>query len=67
MMIFVNVVDIIAAAFGFLLLAFVLWHGWRVRRHEACCKHEHYYETGACDAVCSDCGKNLGFIGSLNG
>ena len=29
------------------------------------CKHEKYHETQACDAVCSKCGKNLGFIGNL--
>lgn len=28
------------------------------------CKHVHFRETGSCDAVCNDCGKNLGFIGS---
>jgi hypothetical protein len=29
------------------------------------CKHERFYETSACDAVCTDCGKNLGFIGNI--
>lgn len=29
------------------------------------CKHENYFETSACDAVCYKCGKNLGFIGNL--
>lgn len=29
------------------------------------CKHERYYETSACDAVCKRCGKNLGFIGTV--
>lgn len=29
------------------------------------CKHLHYRETGACDAICNDCGKNLGFIGRI--
>lgn len=29
------------------------------------CKHERFYETRACDAVCSACGKNLGFIGAV--
>lgn len=29
------------------------------------CKHIRYHETGACDAICNDCGKNLGFIGSI--
>lgn len=27
------------------------------------CKHETYGETAACQAVCHDCGKDLGFIG----
>lgn len=31
---------------------------------QARCKHLHYHETGSCDAICTDCGKNLGFIGS---
>lgn len=30
------------------------------------CKHESFYETMACDAVCVNCGKNLGFIGNLD-
>lgn len=29
------------------------------------CKHIRYYETGSCDAICDDCGKHLGFIGSI--
>lgn len=29
------------------------------------CKHIHYRETGSCDAICNDCGKNLGFIGRI--
>lgn len=29
------------------------------------CKHENYYETMSCDAVCYKCGKNLGFIGNI--
>lgn len=31
---------------------------------QAQCKHERVFETGACDAVCTSCGKNLGFIGT---
>ena len=34
-----------------------------LRQHR--CKHERFYETSACDAICSDCGKNLGFIGTV--
>ena len=26
------------------------------------CKHEEFFETMACDAVCNKCHKNLGFI-----
>lgn len=28
------------------------------------CPHRRIAETQACDAICSDCGKNLGFIGA---
>lgn len=28
------------------------------------CKHHRYFEAGSCAAVCIDCGKNLGFIGT---
>ncbi len=29
------------------------------------CKHSQFFETRACDAICSRCGKNLGFIGTV--
>lgn len=29
------------------------------------CKHERFRETSACDAICCNCGKNLGFIGAV--
>lgn len=29
------------------------------------CKYLRYRETAACDAICNDCGRNLGFIGDL--
>ena len=28
------------------------------------CKHERVFETRACDAICSECNKNLGFMGA---
>lgn len=31
------------------------------------CKHEMFTENRACDAICADCGKNLGFIGNIRG
>jgi hypothetical protein len=34
--------------------------------NESRCKHDGgYNETQACDAICRQCGKNLGFIGKL--
>ena len=33
--------------------------------HQSRCKHEKYRETRSCDAICSCCGKNLGFIGNV--
>ena len=33
-------------------------------RRQTKCKHVAYTETQACDAICRDCGKNLGFIGA---
>ena len=32
------------------------------------CKHDKgYFENMACDAICRECGKNLGFVGGLKG
>jgi hypothetical protein len=28
------------------------------------CQHLRFHETSSCDAICTDCGKNLGFIGA---
>ncbi len=56
-------------AFGLLLLAVIgigaaLFSIPRIIRQRRC-KHERFYETRSCDAVCTDCGKNLGFIGTV--
>lgn len=32
---------------------------------QAQCAHDRYFETRSCDAVCTSCGKNLGFIGTV--
>lgn len=29
------------------------------------CKHDNYWENMRCHAICRDCGKDLGFIGTL--
>lgn len=40
---------------------FVLRQVWR----ESMCEHNGTIsETSACDAICNNCGKNLGFIGA---
>ncbi len=35
------------------------------RARQMKCPHERYRETMSCDAVCTSCGKNLGFIGAV--
>lgn len=47
---------IIAAIFA----PYAIRSWWRTRR----CHHERFFETSTCDAICTDCGKNLGFIGA---
>lgn len=32
---------------------------------QALCKHVDYWENRSCDAVCTRCGKNLGFIAEV--
>lgn len=36
----------------------------KIMRSRAC-KHERYRETSKCDAICVECGENLGFIQPL--
>lgn len=31
---------------------------------QARCRHTKVFENGSCDAICRQCGKNLGFIGA---
>jgi hypothetical protein len=31
---------------------------------QSLCPHKSVRENGRCDAICVDCGKNLGFIGA---
>lgn len=30
--------------------------------HQALCWHKKFYENSACNAICCECGKNLGHI-----
>ena len=51
------------------LLIIVLNFYWFIKDSykQGKCEHKDYRETMACDAVCRDCGKNLGFIGTVRG
>lgn len=57
--------DIIGITFFLLML--VIFGVTIIKRYaiQSFCKHEKYHETMACDAVCQNCGKNLGFIGNV--
>lgn len=46
-----------------ILINLGIWTHDRLKQYR--CKHPRYYENRACDAICSDCGKKLGFIGDI--
>lgn len=50
---------ILICGVGLILLSLPNW----IRQQR--CKHIRYHETMSCDAICNDCGKNLGFIGKI--
>lgn len=54
------VLGILAMYSAFLTFVYapVLWRRFR-------CEHREFRENGACDAICTHCGKNLGFIGTV--
>jgi Zn finger protein HypA/HybF involved in hydrogenase expression len=48
-------------------ITFIIWTALLLCKkiRESRCKHNRAVsETQACDAICQDCGKNLGFIGT---
>ena len=47
-----------------LLLIFGAWAIEEIKTliYQSKCKHSKYRETSNCDAICIECGKNLGFI-----
>lgn len=59
-------VDVIAfgSVIFIVLLTVLIWNIPGIIKQRRC-KHLRYRETQACDAICNDCGKNLGFIGSI--
>ena len=65
MTIFINAVDLLWL--GLLGLVVLFFSAERILRwlQQRRCDHEKYFETMACEAVCTKCGKNLGFIGTV--
>ena len=57
---------IIVAALLVLFILMTLYFGIKKYFKQRNCNHKTYYETMSCDAVCSSCGKNLGFIGPIS-
>ena len=55
-----TVLAIVLAIASSIIIVVIQWY------KESRCKHDGgYSETQACDAICRQCGKNLGFIGKL--
>lgn len=55
-----TVLAIVLAIASSIIIGVIQWH------RESRCKHDGgYNETQKCDAICRQCGKNLGFIGKL--
>jgi hypothetical protein len=64
----ISIVDVIGFLFGIVLLApaIFIYTSYYIKLHnkQASCKHDGgVNETNACDAICKQCSKNLGFIG----
>jgi len=55
-----TLVVIVLTITAIIVVSVVQWY------KESRCKHDGgYNETQKCDAICRQCGKNLGFIGKL--
>jgi hypothetical protein len=55
---------ILAIALGLLVFLVVVIVSIPRKIKQLRCRHLRFHETMSCDAVCSACGKNLGFIGT---
>ncbi|EJJ1122541.1 hypothetical protein NIO06_000194 [Escherichia coli] len=57
----------IAITGGLFLIIFIIAAALAVRKmlKQRRCSHASFRETSACDAICNNCGKNLGFIGTV--
>ena len=57
--------DVISITFFAIFAALFIIFGLRNMWKQSRCAHSRYHETSACDAICLNCGKNLGFIGTV--
>lgn len=57
-----DILMIFALSLWVLFMFVVFAPGWwrRIR-----CKHERFHENSACHAICANCQKDLGFIGTV--
>jgi hypothetical protein len=56
-------IAMVLAVLAFVLLIYLVASIPRILRQRRC-KHDKVFEGRACNAHCSACGKNLGFIGT---
>ena len=62
--IFIDIKFLIGLIILFVIILFYMFSGIKHYFKYKNCKHDKVYETRACDAICINCGKNLGFIGN---
>lgn len=60
---FRDVLSAIGTGIVFLLILAMSFRSFLTWVKRKRCDHKNIRENGSCDAICSDCGKNLGFIG----
>jgi hypothetical protein len=60
-----NIGDVISLVIIVFFVLALLIVSIRTHLEQSKCKHEKYFETSSCNAICIKCGKNLGFIGNL--
>ena len=64
MILVLTLADIISVT-TFIVILVILTAYWINKKvKQARCKHPYIKETRSCDAICTTCGKNLGFIGT---
>ena len=65
MRVVVTVMEVVGIAIFLVMLGYVLYFGIKQYLRESRCKHDKgVRETHACHAICIECGKDLGFIGT---